>query len=183
MTRTEMIFLAFALGMDAFSVALGVGLFATGRRQVFRLCWHFGFFQFLMPLLGWQIARMASPRIGLLSAWVGAGLLFLIGIRMILTGWKKDTETEAPAKTDPTKGWSLMGLSLATSMDALGVGFGVGLVQEDLFKVCIIIGVVALALTWLGMRLGRMAGRRLGSLAETVGGVVLILLGLHMLIG
>ena len=182
MTPVEMVFLAFALGMDAFSVALGVGLITTARRQVFRLCWHFGFFQFLMPLIGWQIARLVSPGIGMLSAWVGAGLLFAIGIRMILSGWKKDEETDNPAKADPTKGWSLVGLSLATSMDALGVGFGMGLVKGDLFKACVLIGLVALALTWLGMRLGRMAGSRLGTLAESAGGVVLILLGLHMLI-
>jgi len=177
-----MILLAVALGMDAFSVALGVGFVAVGKRQTFRLCWHFGFFQFLMPLVGWQGARLLSPRIGALSAWLGAGLLFVIGIRMIWEGRRGQGEEGRRAGVDPTKGWSLVGLSLATSIDALGVGFGVGLVQEDLLKACVVIGFTAMGLTWLGMRLGKVLGRWTGPLAEIVGGCVLILLGIHLLI-
>jgi manganese efflux pump family protein len=180
----EMLLLALALGMDAFSVALGVGLTVAGKRPVFRLSWHFGLFQFLMPLLGWQAARLVSARVGSLGAWVGAGLLLVIGGRMLRDGWRKRKGGREQVPADPTRGWSLVGLSVATSIDALGVGFGVGLAaQGDLMKACVVIGLVAGALTFLGMQFGRALGRRFGAAAEILGGAVLLLLGVRMLWG
>jgi putative Mn2+ efflux pump MntP len=179
-----MFLLALALGMDAFSVALAVGLTVTGRRPVFRLSWHFGLFQFLMPLIGWQGARLVSARVGSLGVWLGAGMLFLIGGRMVRDGWGKRTGKNENVPADPTRGWSLVGLSVATSIDALAVGFGVGLAQQGgLMKACVVIGLVACGLTWLGMQFGRALGRRFGAAAEILGGVVLLVLGIRMLLG
>jgi len=178
----EILLLALALGMDAFSVALGAGMVVSGRRAILRLSWHFGFFQFLMPLVGWQAARFLSPRIGAFGNWVGAALLFLIGIRMIGEGLRKDKERQGEGgRIDPSRGWSLVGLSIATSIDALGVGFGFGLVRADLFRACVVIGLAAFVMTWLGVRLGTVLGKRFGTMAEVLGGVVLFLLGVRML--
>jgi len=177
----EVLLLALALGMDAFSVALGVGMVVSGWRQVFRLSWHFGFFQFCMPLVGWQAARLVSPRIGAFGNWVGAGLLFVIGGRMVGEGLRRKGEREGGYRIDPTRGWSLVGLSVATSIDALGVGFGFGLVEAHLFRACVVIGLVAMVMTWLGLRLGKVLGNRFGAFAEVLGGCVLVLLGVRML--
>jgi len=182
LTSAEILLLAVALGMDAFSVALGVGVVVSERRQVFRLSWHFGLFQFLMPLVGWQAARLLSPRIGAFGNWVGAGLLFLIGGRMLQEGLRRGKGRSDESRMDPTRGWSLVGLSVATSIDALGVGFGFGLVQADLFRACVVIGQAALVMTWLGLRLGKVLGDRLGAFAEVLGGGVLVLLGVRMLV-
>ena len=175
----EMFLLALALGMDAFSVAVGVGLTAFGRRQIFRLSWHFGFFQFAMPLIGWQAARYLSSGIGTYGVWVGAGLLLLVGARMIREGLKKKRE-EAP-RVDPTRGWSLVVLSTATSIDALAVGFGLGLAGDSLLPACVLIGITAGSMTCFGMILGRTLAARVGTYAETAGGVVLVLLAVRML--
>ncbi len=183
MKGVEVFFLAVALGMDAFSVALGVGMIASGRRQIFRLSWHFGLFQFLMPLIGWQAARLLSPGIGALGRWVGAGLLFMIGTRMLLEGVRTRKAARPDAgRGDPTRGWSLLGLSLATSIDALGVGFGFGLVRSDLFRACVVIGLAAAIMTWSGVRLGKVLGKSSGAYAEALGGGVLVLLGVRMLL-
>jgi len=179
----EILFLSLALGMDAFSVALGAGMVVAGWRPALRLSWHFGFFQFLMPLVGWQAARVLSPSIGAFGGWLGAALLFLIGIRMIGEGLRKRGDgAREDGRIDPTRGWSLVGLSVATSIDALGVGFGFGLVRSHLFRACVVIGATALVMTWLGVRLGTVLGKRFGSAAEVLGGAVLVLLGFRLLL-
>lgn len=179
MSLFEILLLALALGMDAFSVAVGVGLSASGKRQIFRLSWHFGFFQFAMPLLGWQAARTLASGIGTYGVWVGAGLLFGVGARMIREALKRKREEANPV--DPTRGWSLVVLSTATSIDALAVGFGLGLVGGNLFLACVLIGLTAGSMTWIGMLLGRTLAARVGTFAEILGGVVLVLLAVRML--
>jgi len=180
----EILFLSLALGMDAFSVALGVGMVASGPRQVFRLSWHFGPFQSFLPLIGRQGARLPSPSIGALGRWIGAGLLLLIGIRMLVEGVRKErgARPEEAVRIDPTRGWSLVGLSVATSIDALGVGFGFGLLGGDLFRACVVIGITAGVMTLVGIRLGRVLGQRFGVFAEVLGGGVLAVLALRMLL-
>lgn len=180
MSSLELLLLSLALGMDAFSVAIGVGLTAAGRRQIFRLSWHFGFFQFAMPLIGWQAARFVSSEVGAYGAWIGSGLLFLVGFRMLRDALRKDGRKALPR--DPTKGWSLVMLSTATSIDALAVGFGLGLVGGNLLRACLLIGITAGGMTWMGMLLGRSLAARIGTYAEMAGGIVLVLLALRLLL-
>ena len=174
--------LAVALGLDAFSVALGAGFVAFGLRRRIRLAWHFGFFQFAMPLLGWQIARVISAKVGMSAKWVGAALLFFIGTRMVYASVRAKDDVILQPRRDPTKGWMLVSLSLATSLDALGVGFSFGLLVSDLLNACLLIGVVAFVLTYLGMSVGNLLSSRIGIWAEVVAGGVLIMLGLRMLL-
>jgi putative Mn2+ efflux pump MntP len=172
---------ALGLAMDAFSVAVGVGCALpqlTGRR-VFRLAWHFGLFQFMMPVLGWAMASGVSQFVRSVDHWVGFGLLALVGGRMIYEG-VRGKETEESAQ-DPTKGISLVTLSVATSIDALAVGLTLGLMDTGIWYPAAVIGVVACVMTALGMVLGRRAGRRLGRAAEVVGGLVLVGIGVKLL--
>lgn len=182
MTFLEMLALSLALGLDAFSVAIGAGIIASGLRRRLRLAWHFGFFQFAMPLLGWQLARLVSPRVGASSKWLGAILLSLIGARMIWASFSANPSLRGRFRSDPTKGWMLVGLSLATSLDALGVGFGFGLLISDLLPACLLIGLVAFVLTYTGMAMGNRLAGKVGTWAEAVGGTVLVLLGVRMIL-
>ncbi len=127
--------LAVALGMDAFAVALAVssGLCFITFRHIFRLTWHFGLFQSLMTLVGWLGGSTVSSMFGGLNNWIAFGLLVFIGLKML----KESGDTEKRLEGfDPTRGWSLVGLSVATSLDALAVGISFSLMgTEILFPV------------------------------------------------
>ena len=178
MSFWEIIILAFALGIDAFSVALAVGTGGSTFRQAFRLSFHFGLFQFLMPIIGWLVGRNVTSLVQRYDHWIAFALLFVIGVKMIYEALRHE-----PEKTtgDRTRGWSLIALSIATSIDALGAGVGMGILKTTLLYPCAIIGVTAAAMTLVGIKLGSVASAVIGSRMEAVGGVVLILLSLKML--
>ena len=119
--------MAWALALDAFAVAavVAAGLGRITFRHVFRLAWHFGFFQAAMPVAGWFGGTAASSFVAAFAHWAAAGLLCLIGLRMI---WESRESEEPETGFDPTRGWSLVGLSVATSIDALAVGLSLGLI-------------------------------------------------------
>jgi manganese efflux pump family protein len=182
----EVLLLAFALALDALTVGAAVGLRACAPRQVFRLAFHFGVFQALMPVLGALCGRAVVGWLAGFTAWVAFGLLLAIGAKMIWGALrKKEACVQACTEGDPTKGWSLLALSLATSIDALGAGLGMGVVMGwlDLAWAVVVIGLVAALATWLGMRAGGALVCRLGRKAEALAGLVLIGLGVRMLLG
>jgi manganese efflux pump family protein len=175
MPFAEVLILAIGLGADAFSVAAGVGVCWYGRRQMFRLAFHFGLFQFFMPLIGWLLGGLATSFIGPLAKYVAAVILAFIGARMIYNVVVCDDDG-VDAECDPTRGWSLIGLSVATSIDALGAGFGLGLISTGLLFACVVIGVVACVMTIVGMLMSKRLTLLFGRRIEAVGGAVLLFL-------
>ncbi len=175
--------IAFSLAMDAFAVSLGISLSLKkiSKRQYFRLCWHFGLFQFFMPIVGWLLGECAGQLFFSASRWIAFGILSLLGINMIRNAWKSGTAERKVS--DPTKGASLLLLSLATSIDAFAVGLSLALLGEGIMTTCIVIGLVAFLMTWVGMRFGSMLGSKTGDLAEMLGGAVLLLIGIKIIIG
>ncbi len=172
--------IAVALGCDAFAVGLGVGTRCNHPRQIFRLSFHFGFFQFIMPVLGWLSGRHVLSWTETWGPWIAFGLLFVIGAKMIREGaMPAEEKTECP---DPTKGFSLVLLSFATSIDALGVGFGLGILGQSLFLVAVFIGITAAAMTWLAMKLGNKLSERFAQRMEILGGLILIIIAFKLLI-
>lgn len=171
--------IALALAMDAFAVALGAGVTLqrlTGR-HIFRLSFHFGLFQALMPVIGWLAGLTLVQWIAAWDHWIAFGLLSFVGGRMILESF----QIEKPATKDPTRGLTMVILSIATSIDALAVGFSLSLLGVSIWLPAIVIGLVAGALTIIGMLLGGRIGGRWGSRVEIFGGLVLILIGLKIL--
>ena len=175
----EICLIAVALGFDAFAVGLGVGTTYCAPRQVFRLCFHFGLFQFMMPLIGWLSGRYILAWAETWGSWIAFGLLLFIGVRMVRQGaFPSEDEIECP---DPTKGFSLVMLSLATSIDALGVGFGLGVLKQNLFLVAVWIGITAGAMTWSAMKIGNRLSQRFAHRMEILGGLILIIIALKLL--
>jgi len=173
---------AWALAMDAFAVATAIAAGLSDSltsRHVFRLSWHFGLFQAMMTVIGWLGGAGLAALMGGIHKWLAFGLLSLLGLRMI--GHSRHPEGRQRSY-DPTRGWSLVGLSLATSLDALAVGISFGLIGADIWLPAGVIGLVAMVLTYTGTRLGRKAGRHLGQWAEGVGGVILLIIGSRILI-
>lgn len=175
--------IALGLAMDAFSVAIATSVRLRGvtRRQIFRLAWHFGLFQALMPVLGWLAGQSVAPFIRAWDHWVAFALLTGIGVRTLIQAVRDEARDEA-AVPDPTRGVSLVLLSLATSIDALAVGLGLAFLEMNLWVLSLAVGVITGVLTALGMIFGARIGRRLGDHVEIVGGVVLIGIGLKILL-
>lgn len=173
--------IAVALAMDAFAVAIATGmtLRRVSGRQAFRLSFHFGLFQFLMPVIGWFAGRTVSDYISDYDHWIAFILLAIVGGHMIMEGF--ETPGEERKVADPTKGASLVVLSFATSIDALAVGLSMALLGVDIWYPSVVIGIVAASFTLVGLRLGRILGARLGRRMALVGGGVLIAIGLRIL--
>jgi putative Mn2+ efflux pump MntP len=169
--------------MDAFAVATvaGLTLQPLTRRHVFRLAFHFGLFQALMPVIGWTAGRAVYRYMSTFDHWVAFALLAFVGGRMVWGALNGDGE-EVSREKDPTRGWTLVTLSIATSIDALAVGLSLAMVGAPIVVPAMVIGVVAAAFTTVGMGLGRYVGSRWGKRVELLGGLVLIAIGVKILV-
>jgi manganese efflux pump family protein len=174
---------AVALAMDAFAVAVvtGLTLKPLTSRHVFRLAFHFGLFQFLMPLIGWAAGKAVYVYIAAVDHWIAFCLLAFVGSRMIWGALRDDSGDERPA-SDPTSGWQLVVLSIATSIDALAVGLTLAMIGSTIVLPAVVIGIVAAAFTGIGMALGRQIGSVWGKRVEILGGLILIAIGIKIVI-
>ncbi|MGD2011092.1 MAG: manganese efflux pump MntP family protein [Desulfobacterales bacterium] len=175
--------IAVALAMDAFAVAIGAGITLKhiSFRQNFRLAWHFGFFQAIMLVLGWSAGLHIRDWIKNYDHWVAFGLLFFVAQGMLRAAFEKEKIEEE--RRDPTRGVTMVMLSVATSIDALAVGLSLSMLDVSIWTPAIIIGLVASAVTTAGMHLGKKIGTatKLGRYAEILGGSVLLIIGLNIL--
>lgn len=175
--------IAVALAMDAFavSIAAGVTLRQVSFRQTFRLAWHFGFFQAMMPVLGWSAGLNIRDAISSFDHWIAFGLLSYVGGGMLKSAFS--IKKEEAEKKDPTRGLTMVMLSVATSIDALAVGFSLSVIQVSIWTPAVVIGIVAGTFTTFGIHLGKSMGAtpRLSKYAEVVGGIVLLAIGLNIL--
>jgi putative Mn2+ efflux pump MntP len=176
--------IAVGLAMDAFAVAIATGIVlgtVTGR-QTFRLAFHFGLFQFLMPVVGYLAGMTVERYIAEYDHWLAFALLVYIGGKMVHEGFRGEEE-EGNGGKDPTRGMSLVVLSVATSIDALAVGVSLGVLHnEGIVYPGVVIGVVACTFTAAGLHLGKRLGAVFGKRMEIVGGVVLVAIGVKILL-
>ena len=181
MNFVEIFLIALGMSMDAFAVCLGAGTQegTSGPRPIFRLAFHFGLFQFLMPIIGWFAGTTILHYISPYDDWVAFGLLAFVGIRMIRSGVNPDGNGQ---KSDPSRGWMLILLALATSIDALAIGFSLGLEGVTIWYPAVVIGVVTGLVSWLGIRLGNRLGAKFGKRMEIIGGIILILMGVRIVL-
>ncbi len=172
--------LALGLAMDAFAVSVAAGIQVTklDYGHVARLALSFGFFQFMMPVLGWLAGRGLSRWLSAVDHWIAFGLLVVIGSRMLWESFR----TPGCGVKDPTRGWKLLTLSIATSIDALAVGLSLALLDVSIWVPSIVIGVVAAVLSALGAFFGSRLGCWFGVWAERFGGLVLIGIGVKILV-
>jgi manganese efflux pump family protein len=177
-----LIFTGVGLAMDCFAVSLGIGTGSRARtvRPIFRLSFHFGLFQGLMTLIGWLVGSTIANLIASLDHWLVMGLLGWVGIRMIIEGFKPfEDETR---RTDPSRGGTLILLSVATSLDAMAVGLSLAIIKVDIISSSLIIGVISAALSLFGLLVGKRLGLAFGKRMEIIGGLILLFIGLRILI-
>lgn len=182
MDLISVLFIAFSLSADCFAVALSgsASMGRLSRFQVGRVSFAFGLSQFLMPVLGWLAGRTIFSIISAYDHWVAFTLLALVGGRMLWESFKgEDGRVEG---TDITRGFILLTLAVATSIDALAVGLSFAFLETGIIQASLIIGLVAFSVTAAGFWLGRKAGVLLGKRAKLVGGIILIGIGLRLLL-
>jgi putative Mn2+ efflux pump MntP len=174
--------IAIGLAMDCFTVSLGVGTAGTavGFRPAFRLLFHFGIFQSAMTLLGWLAGKTIVAYISSVDHWVAFGLLLFVGLRMLRSGTR--AVSEKPSFPDPSRGITLVMLSIATSIDALAVGLSLALLSVNVLGAALLIGLVSAVLSLAGLLLGNQLGLHFGKSMEILGGIILIGIGLRVLI-
>jgi putative Mn2+ efflux pump MntP len=179
MPLRDLFVIAVGLALDAAAVSLAAGASgrARGRRAAFRLSFHFGLFQAVMPILGWWIGDRIAAQVQAVDHWIAFGLLALVGLRMIV-------ESRRPpeiARGDPSRGRRLMMLSIATSVDAFAVGFSLAMVNVRILLPAAVIGVVTAALSLAALHLGRRLRAQFGQAMEFAGGVILLAVGAEIL--
>ncbi len=182
MNLFEIFLLALALAMDALSVSIMAGIKGCcAPRQILRMSGAFGFFQFLMPILGWLLASQLYDFIMSFAPWLAFFLLFLVGVKMLWEARSAQDELQ----NDPTQGLTLIMLAIATSIDALAVGISFAALNMEILWTASIIGIVCFIMTALGMKLSNLLVSSKGNIskyANIIGGLLLISIGVKILL-
>ncbi|HEY9576466.1 MAG TPA: manganese efflux pump MntP family protein [Pseudobacillus sp.] len=168
--------LALALGMDAFSASLGIGMVPIRLKRIFYIGLIIGSFHIILPLLGIVAGWFVTDTFGAIASLIGGLLLIIAGSQMIIAFFQqKEEEKSVPF------GWRLMLFSLIVSLDSFSVGLTLGIYGAEVLLVLLLFGSIAAVLTWSGLLAGRKVGSWLGAYSEAFGGCILLAFGLKLL--
>ena len=180
MDPVALILIAVGLAMDAFAVSLCKGMAvkkASLKAMLLAGVW-FGGFQALMPVIGYALGSSFHGLVSSFDHWIASALLFLIGANMI-----REALSDEEEEVDGDMGVGTMALlALATSIDALAVGISMAMEEDGIAIPATVIGIVTMAISMAGIKIGSLFGDRFGRKAEAAGGIVLIAIGLKILL-
>lgn len=173
--------IAIGLSFDSFAVSVSGGV-ADAKMRFWKgssIAISLALFQGALPLLGWYLGSSMRSSIEQMDHWVAFALLGFIGGKMIWDHFRGSGE-EKPINLSHF--WTLIGVSIATSIDALVVGVSFGITDIDILLACVIIGITTYIAAMVGMLIGKTAAGKISSYANLLGGSILILIGLKILI-
>jgi putative Mn2+ efflux pump MntP len=170
--------IAFALGMDAFSLGVGIGLRGIRRMDILKLGAATAAFHMLMPLLGLAAGQMVSGLLGGVATKAGGLLLLLLGGHMVYSSLRRG---QAPP-LDYRSAFGILLLALGVSVDSFSVGVSLGMFAADLVMTVLLFGFFGGAMSVAGLLLGRRVGSGLGEYGETCGGAILFAFGVMFLL-
>lgn len=175
----EVLILAFALSMDAFAVAIGIGIKNRSNLKIIALkvAIFFGFFQALMPFIGYLGNIGLKDYILNYDKIIAFILLLLIGLKMIYEAFKNEEEKDFNLTNRV-----LFTLAIATSLDAMAAGYSLHLFNINIYLSLFIIGFTTFIISYLGVYIGSRGGEKYEKKAEILGGVILILIGFKILL-
>lgn len=180
----ELLLLSLSLAMDCFAVSCVIGMLQPElkRPYVLRFSFAFGIFQGVMPLIGWFFGESLLGPLGKIGPFIAFGILAFIGGKMLIESFKK--EEEKPQHLDVTEWKNVLLLAVATSIDALAVGFSFAMIQEQyIARNVIVIGITSLLISFLAYTfVKKLANHKISQYAELVGGIILILIGLKIIL-
>jgi len=171
-----LVLMAFALGMDAFSVGLGMGMYKLRLKKIFHIGITIGLFHVWMPLVGLIAGKFLSEKFGTFATFIGGLLLIVLGVQMVWSTLKKGEE-----KVITPAGFGLLVFALSVSLDSFSVGLTLGIYGAKTIMVLLCFGIVATVQTWAGLLLGRKVQGWLGTYSEALGGAILLAFGLKLL--
>lgn len=181
MGMASILLIALGLSMDSFAVSVSSGLSMERFRirKALRLAGLFGIFQGVMPVVGFAAGMGVRDFMQGIDHWIAFCLLALIGANMIRGALFPGEDVK---KIDLSSLFTLLVLSVATSIDALAVGVSLSLLDTDIAVPALVIGIVTFLVSLIGVFVGRKVGRRFKSMAEALGGLILIIIGLRILV-
>ena len=194
MNLAWVVVVAIALGADAFSLSLAIGLAGIRKRMILHMSLVVAVFHVLMPLAGMLLGQALGSVLGQFASLIGAWVLIGLGGRMLYKIYRPPTEHFSFGKARNAlfhnnlsanaslKGFGIYVLAISVSLDALSVGFSLGTIQANLMITVLIIGLVAGLMTGAGLVLGRMMGTWLGDKAELLAGLAMLLIGVKLLL-
>jgi len=175
--------LAIGLSFDTFAVSIssGLSLSKISFINACKIAFSLAFFQSLMPLVGWFIGSQVKDYMMAFDHWIAFGLLLLLGLKMIYESLEARRKGEEK-KFNPLNIYVLLGMSLATSIDALAVGLSFALLGIHILVALFIIGAVTFIISMTGILVGKKTSGRFGKQMEIIGGLILIGIGIKILI-
>ncbi|MFH2143085.1 MAG: manganese efflux pump [Bacteroidota bacterium] len=182
MDFTSIILIAIGLSLDCFAISMTGGIILKERKliKILQLSLLFGVFHIFMPVIGWLLGFKLKSYIQDYDHWIAFLLLSLIGFKMLYEGIRcKKTDNEILTFS---KLWPLLGLAIASSIDALVVGISLAVIDISIYITAIIIGSVTFIITFLGGILGNKISKYIKFRMDIIGGIVLILIGIKILI-
>jgi len=180
MSIIEIFLIALALSMDAFAVAVCLGLrHKASAKNMLIVGLYFGIFQFAMAAAGYYAATFFADSIESYDHWIAFALLTFLGVRMIVESFEDDDDDDGGASLGHR---IMIPLAVATSIDSLAVGISFALIHTEILSAAVMIGIVTFVLSMIGVRIGSLFGSKISSKAELVGGIILILIGVKILL-
>lgn len=183
-----LLLVAVSLGLSNFAAAVGLGVAGVDQRTRVRVGVIFGIFETAMPIAGLLLGHGLAASLGHATRWIGAGLLISTGVYALIQATRdrmrgRAGEDPAPASAAGLPLSRLLMTGLALSIDNLAVGFALGTYRVSVALAAVVIGAVSVALSLLGLELGRWIGTRAGEAGELIGGLVLIGVGIAIAVG
>jgi manganese efflux pump family protein len=171
--------IALGLSFDTFAVSLSYGVIRSGIlfREASRIAIVLAAFQGGLTVAGYFLGSIISVALKATDHWIALGLLSFLGIKMIVEGMKKTSNSEPK---DYKSTFVLLTIALGTSIDAFAVGISFALLDVRIWEAGTLIGAVTFLASMTAIRIGKSAGARLGNKVEIIGGLLLIAIGLKI---
>lgn len=175
----EIFFMSIGLGMDAFAVSIckGLSMLKMKWKRAIIIALYFGIFQALMPFIGYTIGKKFSTVIISIDHFIAFILLIVIGINMIMDAFKPGEK-----ESDDISFKTMIVLAVATSIDALAVGFTLACLRTQIIMPIISIGIITFILSLLGVKIGNLFGEKYKGKSEMLGGIILIIIAIKTLL-
>lgn len=171
------VMMALALGMDAFSLGIGLGVRGIRLWNIARVSFIIGVFHIMMPLMGMFMGKYVSVLLGGVATAAGGALLVMLGAHMLYSALRGDTVVIVNFRSI----WGLTLFALMVSIDSFSVGLSLGIFSSDIVLTVLVFGLFGGGMSVLGLMLGRRVGAWVGEYGEALGGLILLVFGIRFL--